>query len=73
MEKPLIFTFKLDDMEKIRNDLILKYEQFKNAKETGVLPDRTYSWKCNGYCPYAERCFNEDKLEEGENNLVVTV
>ena len=71
LEKPLIFPFKLDKMEDIEAKLKFKYAEFLHTYKTGELPERVKTWKCDGYCQHAERCFTESKLSIKENKLVV--
>lgn len=73
MAKPLIFPFKIDDVEKIRVALLSKYTLFEETFKTGKLPPRVKSWKCDGYCPHAQRCMNEEELTKEENVLVPTL
>ena len=62
-EKPLALGFKLDTIETIQERLMATYQQFRSAYETGILPDRVFHWRCNGYCPYIEHCVNNDKID----------
>ena len=75
-EKPIIFGYKLDDINQIHARLLATQVQFAQAASTGILPDRVGEegrWKCDGYCSFAKRCFNESKLSKEENKLVVNV
>ena len=73
VNKPQVFPFELDPIEKTRAAIMLRKEEIKKANETGVLPKRTIHWKCNGYCPYAERCFSEEKVGKDLIKFVANV
>ena len=73
LQKPLTFAFKISKMEEIEEKLMLKYQEFKLAYETGALPERTYGWRCDGYCQYVERCAREENIGEEAKNLVCIV
>jgi len=72
-EKPQVMPFELETVEKTRAKLLIIKQQLEDANKTGKLPDRKIHWKCNGYCPYAERCFNEDEVEKGAIKFVAHV
>ena len=66
--KPKIFPFKLKDGADILSEISGRHAQFVNAIQIGKLPDRNITeWLCEGYCPYASRCFNEEELSKEEN------
>ena len=69
-KKPLVFEELTDPLEYIELRLKQRYSQFKYAMATGELPKRTISWKCEGYCQYAKRCFTEDVITT--NDLAIT-
>lgn len=73
MAKPLIFPVKLAEIDETHKKLLEKHSQLLQAYKTGVLPPRVKTWLCDGYCPYAQRCFNEETLTKEENQLEVTV
>jgi len=73
MAKPLIFPFKTASMEEAHGDIKKKYELFLEAYNTGKLPPRVKSWKCDGYCPYAQRCVSEEVLSEEDRELAVNL
>lgn len=59
--KPLIFVFKLDDIEEIKKDLVVKHNELLEGIATGKLPERVKTWMCE-YCPYVERCVQEETI-----------
>ena len=68
--KPKVFVFKLDAREKILESITERHGQFLNAMQAGKLPDRTITdWLCESYCPYASRCFTEEKISKEENQI----
>lgn len=66
MAKPLVFTFALEPLQDIEAEIRGKLQELRYAAETGDLPERVKSWKCDGYCPHAERCFTEYHMTESE-------
>ena len=49
--------FKLDDIEKTDVWVKQKLEVLQHFKMTGELPPRTRNYLCDGFCPYALKCF----------------
>lgn len=73
LEKINVFDFPIQPFEKTRAEMLVRYTQFKEAADTGKLPDRVEdaNWLCDGYCPYAKRCFKEEALGMNDGELHV--
>lgn len=54
--KHIEFPFELQDIDKTRAHLLIMRKEILDAKANGVLPPRTYSWLCDGYCNHFYRC-----------------
>ena len=52
-------------METTLADMIEKARIIKGVYELKFLPERTKNFLCDGFCPYATKCFtdNGDKIE----------
>jgi len=62
IEKPLVCPVELDPIAKTIQVWKNNREQLLSAYMTGSLPPRVIDWLCNGYCPHAKRCFQEEKI-----------
>lgn len=65
VEKPQVMPFKLDSPDITRGKMLKIRDEIMEAQKTGVLPRRYLHWKCDGFCPYSERCFNEEIVDKG--------
>ena len=65
VDKPIVKSFKLQPMEEILADMIEKARIIKDVLQNKTLPERTKNFLCDGYCPYATKCFtdNGEKIE----------
>lgn len=70
MSRPVVFTFALDPIEDTEKTMLVKLTELQDASNTGILPPRVKSWKCDGYCPYASRCFIEDEVPNSDLEVV---
>tara|TARA_R110002020_G_scaffold11474_1_gene43133 strand:+ start:1147 stop:1911 length:765 start_codon:yes stop_codon:yes gene_type:complete len=65
-DKPVVLSFKLDAIEKTLADMIDKARKIKEAYNDKIYPERTKCYLCDGFCPYATKCFSDssDKIDE---------
>ena len=65
VDKPQVKPFKLAEMEETLADMVEKSRIIKDFVTNNTLPERTKNFLCDGYCPYATKCFTDegDKLE----------
>ena len=66
-DEPQVKPFKLADIETTLADMVEKARTIKGVYEKKILPERTKNFLCDGYCPYATKCFTDegDTIEEG--------
>lgn len=66
-DKPQVKPFKLADIEETLADMVEKARTIKGIFEKRLLPERTKCFLCDGFCPYATKCFTDegDTIEEG--------
>ena len=64
VDKPTVLSFKLDPLEKTLTDMIDKAKKIKASFNDKIYPERTKNYLCDGYCPYATKCFSDtsDKI-----------
>ena len=62
-DKPTPISFKLDDLDKTLADLVEKAKVIKDALINKNLPERTKNFLCDGMCPYATVCFEDNRTK----------
>ena len=60
-DKPVTLSFKLAPLEETLQDMIIKAREIKDSLTSRTYPPRVKNYLCDGYCPYATKCFSEDK------------
>ena len=60
-DKPTPISFKLDDPDTTLIDLVEKAKVIKDALINKTLPERTKNFLCDGMCPYATICFEDNR------------
>ena len=60
-DKPVIKSFKLAPMEETLIDMIEKARSIKESLTKKLLPERTKCFLCDGMCPYATKCFVDER------------
>ena len=60
-DKPVIKSFKLAPMEETLIDMIEKEREIKESLTKKLLPERTKCFLCDGMCPYATKCFVDER------------
>ena len=60
-EKPAILSFKLRPIEETLKDMIEKSRIIKDSMDNCNLPERTKCYLCDGMCPYASICFEDNR------------
>lgn len=60
LSNPLVFVYKLEEIDVIHARLLSAHKIILEHMSKGTLPPRTKNWACDGYCPFAMRCFLED-------------
>ena len=65
IDKPSVLPFKLDQIEKTLQDMVEKAKIIKESYTQKILPERTFCYMCDNFCPYATKCFTDesDKIE----------
>ena len=65
IDKPSILPFKLDQIEKTLQDMVEKAKIIKASYNEKILPERTFCYMCDNFCPFATKCFTDtsDKIE----------
>ena len=64
-DKPVALSFKLDDPDKVLLEMVEKAKIIKDSLVNKTLPERTKNFLCDGMCPFATKCF-EDNREKYE-------
>ena len=59
------FIIKLDDPDKVLLEMVEKAKIIKDSLVNKTLPERTKNFLCDGMCPFATKCF-EDNREKYE-------
>jgi len=62
-DKPTALSFKLDDPDKVLKELITKAKIIKDALTNKTLPERTKNFLCDGMCPFATTCFEDNRTK----------
>lgn len=60
-DKPAIISFKLKPIDETLQDMIEKSNIIKDSMSNGTLPPRTKNFLCDGMCPYASTCFEDNR------------
>ncbi len=60
-DKPVVISFKLRPIEETLMDMIEKSNIIKKAMTEEYLPERTKCFLCDGMCPYASLCFQDNR------------
>tara|TARA_R100000963_G_scaffold35025_2_gene31157 strand:- start:5688 stop:6449 length:762 start_codon:yes stop_codon:yes gene_type:complete len=60
-DKPICLSFKLQPYEEIVDDMKKKATIIKDALLNKTLPKRTKCFLCDGMCPYASKCFTDNR------------
>ncbi len=60
VDKPSVLPFRLQPVEETLADMIEKSRIIKDFMTNKTLPERTLNFLCNGYCPYATKCFTDE-------------
>ena len=60
-DKPIVMSFKLDPVEETLVDMIKKARIIKESMTKFILPERTKCFLCDGMCPYATKCFGDNR------------
>jgi hypothetical protein len=60
-DKPIPIAFKLKPIEETLKDMIEKARIIKDSMSEGNLPERTKCFLCDGMCPYASLCFQDER------------
>ena len=54
-------AFKLNPIEDTLTNMVEKAKFLKAALQKQILPERTKCFLCNGMCPYATKCFKDER------------
>ena len=65
-DKPIVISFKLRPIEETLTDMINKANIVKTALSEKILPERTKCFLCDGMCPYASLCFEDNRAKWDE-------
>ena len=60
-DTPTPIAFKLDDPDVVYKDMIEKANTIKDALVNKNLPERTKNFLCDGMCPFATVCFEDNR------------
>jgi len=60
-DKPVALSFKLDDPDKIIEEIVEKANTIKDSIVNRTLPERTKNFLCDGMCPFATKCFEDNR------------
>lgn len=60
-DKPVALSFKLDDPDKVLQEMIAKAKIIKDSLINKTLPERTKNFLCDGMCPFATKCFGDER------------
>ena len=67
-DKPVVMSFKLDPIESTLKDMIEKSRIIKASLTEFTLPERTKCFLCDGMCPYATKCFGDNRTHYEESD-----
>jgi|TARA_R110002020_G_scaffold233_5_gene1238 hypothetical protein len=62
-DKPIVISFKLRPIEETLTDMITKAKIIKTSMTEEILPERTKCFLCDGMCPYASLCFEDNRAK----------
>jgi len=62
-DRPVPIPFKLKPIEETLKDMIEKARVVKASMTDGTLPERTKCFLCDGMCPYASLCFEDNRAK----------
>jgi len=65
-DAPIPHAFKLKPIEETLKDMIDKSRIIKGSMSDGTLPERTKCFLCDGMCPYASLCFEDNRTNWAE-------
>ena len=65
-DKPVVISFKLRPIEETLTDMIEKSNIIKQSLTEEILPERTKNYLCDGFCPYASLCFEDNREKWSE-------
>ena len=60
-DKPIPISFKLRPIEETLTDMVEKANIIKRSMTEEILPERTKCFLCDGMCPYASICFEDNR------------
>ena len=60
-DRPVALSFKLENPEKVLAETIAKAKIIKDAIVNKTLPERTKCFLCDGMCPFATTCFEDNR------------
>ena len=60
-DKPITISFKLKPVEETLADMIEKSNIIKESLNNKILPERTRCFLCDGMCPFASFCFEDNR------------
>ena len=60
-DKPTPLSFKLQDPDETLKELVEKAKTLKDALTKKTLPERTKNFLCDGMCPHATYCFEDNR------------
>ena len=60
-DKPVVISFKLRPIEETLMDMIEKANIIKKSMTEEYLPESTKCFLCDGMCPYASLCFQDNR------------
>jgi hypothetical protein len=63
---PVPLAFKLKPIEETLKDMIEKARTIKESMTDCTLPERTRCYLCDGMCPYASMCFEDNRKKWNE-------
>jgi len=58
---PVPLAFKLKPIEETLKDMVEKARTIKESMTDCTLPERTRCYLCDGMCPYASKCFEDNR------------
>ena len=65
-DKPAVISFKLQPIEGTLEDMVRKAREIKESLIDRTLPERTKCFLCDGMCPYATKCFTDNREKWSE-------
>jgi len=60
-DKPVAMSFKLANPDDTLKEMIEKAKTIKEALTKKILPERTKNFLCDGMCPFATKCFEDNR------------